>query len=522
MSRNTFYITTAIAYTNAPPHMGHAYEFILADVIARYQRNQGKDTFFLTGTDEHGTKILRAAQEKGVSPQVFVDEIAQLFKDLDKNLLVSNDGFVRTSDANKHWPSAQALWKVLEQSGDIYKGVYKGLYCVGCEQFLQEKELVDGKCSIHNKVPESIEEENYFFKLSRYKDQIKEIIQSGKVNIVPEARKNEMLSLLNDEAEDVSFSRLEDAVAWGVPVPGDSTQMMYVWCDALANYISALGYGTEDDVKFKTFWPADAHVVGKDILRFHAIIWIGMLLSAGLPLPKNILVHGFITRDGKKMSKSLGNGIDPVDLVREYGAEAVRYFFSREISPFEDGDFSEERFIESYNANLANGIGNLVSRTLAMADKYFGGTVTRKLIQDIPPRKTLETFSDSKKVEEPSMLYLIEHTYLPEYRAFMEKFEIHHAANVVWKLVQELDGYISDYEPYKLFKESPEKVENILWNLCVGISYISYMADPFIPETAEKIRGLFAINKGKPETPDVFHLGKLDAPLFPRIEKKTL
>src|SRR3989344_2063764 len=289
--KEKFYITTSIAYANAGPHIGFAYEGLLADIIARYRRMRGLDTFFLTGTDEHGDKILRAAKERGLAPQVFVDENVRKFEELNQALRISYDYFIRTSDKKNHWPGAQMLWQKLLASGDLYKGTYKGLYCVGCEAFITEKELVDGKCPNHGTVPETIEEENYFFRLSKYAPQIKAMIESGELKVTPEARGHEILMLLKEDVQDVSFSRPERDVLWGIPVPNDQKQMMYVWCDALSNYVSALGYGRKDDEQFEKFWPANIHLIGKDILRFHAVIWPAMLLSAGLPLPKEILVH---------------------------------------------------------------------------------------------------------------------------------------------------------------------------------------------------------------------------------------
>jgi len=345
-----FYITTAIPYVNAPGHVGHALEFIQADVIARAKRQQGKDTFFLTGTDEHGIKITKAAEDAKVSPGEFTDTISEKFRFLTKKLNISNDDFIRTTDQTRHWPSVRTVWEKLQQNGDLEKRAYEGLYCFGCEVFITEKELVNGQCPIHKKEPEKVQEENWFFKLSKYGPELKERIESNELCIVPEGRKNEILSLINQGLQDISFSRPKEKLQWGISVPGDDSQVIYVWADALVNYISVLGYPEGEN--FKRYWPADVHMVGKDILRFHATIWPAILLSLKIELPKTIFVHGYITVDGQKMSKSLGNVIDPFLLVEKYDTDAVRYFFLRELSPTEDGDFSYEKFEIRYNGSF--------------------------------------------------------------------------------------------------------------------------------------------------------------------------
>ena len=365
---NKFYITTSIPYANAQGHIGHALEFVQADVVARYHRAKRENVFFLTGTDEHGIKIAKAAADKGVNPQDFTDQISARFGELTRVLNISNDDFIRTTDQKRHWPAVKEVWQKLGANGDLYKKQYEGLYCSGCEAFITEKELADGRCAIHKKAPEKVAEENWFFKLSKYESQIKEKIEGGELRIVPEGRKNEVLSLINQGLQDVSFSRPKEKLQWGIPVPGDETSVIYVWADALVNYISALGYSGGE--KFKKYWPADVHVVGKDILRFHGTIWPAMLLSLGIALPKTIFVHGYITVDGQKISKSLGNVIDPFELVQKYGADAVRYFLLREIPPTEDGDFSYEKFETRYNADLANNLGNQLKRVLDLAIKY--------------------------------------------------------------------------------------------------------------------------------------------------------
>ncbi|MFA6078054.1 MAG: class I tRNA ligase family protein [Candidatus Paceibacterota bacterium] len=512
-----FYITTSIAYTNAKPHVGHAYEAILTDVIARYQRSAGREVFFLTGTDEHGSKILRKAKEEGVSTQAFVNEISDFFKELYKKLLISNDGFIRTSDKKNHWPGAQKLWEKIVESGDLYKKNYKGLYCVGCEGFITEKELVNGLCSLHGKAPEVVEEENYFFRLSKYAKILEEKISSGELTVLPESRKNEALSFIKDGLEDISFSRPEASVPWGVPVPGDSSHMMYVWCDALSNYISAVGYG-RDDKQFESIWPADAHVVGKDILRFHAVFWPAMLLSAGVPLPKRILVHGFILSEGKKMSKSVGNVIDPEEYINEYGEEAFRFFMAKEIPPFEDGDFTKQKFIDSYNGNLANGLGNLLSRTVAMAEKYFEGNVVPHNPESVPLVKKFKSPIGGEVVEGYGVSYAIEQEIIPKYTECMEEFRIHHALDIVFSLIKELDGYISDYEPFKLIKEDKEKAEDVIWNVLYGLLVVGDLIAPVMPETSLVIKETIT-GDIKSDAPVAFSVKPLAKPLFARILK---
>ena len=364
--------------------MGHAMEFIETDSIARYKRLMGYDTFFLTGTDEHGVKIYNTAKAANVPVKEFVNENAAVYKELKGILHLSYDDFIQTSDQIRHWPACQKLWKKMAEKGDIYEKEYEGLYCEGCEMFLKETELVDGKCPIHKKEPTPLKEKNYFFKLSKYSDQIVKLIESGQLKIVPDFRKTEFLNMAKEGLLDVSFSRPRDVLPWGVDVPDDPNQVMYVWCDALTNYISAIGYAQETD-QFKKYWPADMHVIGKDIVRFHAGIWIGMLLSAEVELPKSILIHGFITHDGEKMSKTLGNVVDPIELSIQYGTDALRYYLLREIPVGRDGDYNKKHFIERYNSDLANNLGNLVNRVHTL--------ITRNEITDF----TFDKYADGYK-----------------------------------------------------------------------------------------------------------------------------
>lgn len=484
-----FYITTSIPYANAAPHVGHTLEYAQADAIARYQRSLGKEVFFLSGTDEHGQKIARTAAEHKKTPKEFTDEIAETFKEMIRRLDISNDGFIRTTDRERHWPGAQLMWQKAVETGDIYKAKYSGYYCVGCEAYVTEKDLVDGKCPYHGKAPELIEEENYFFKLSKYRDEVRKKIESDELKILPVARKNEILAMLKDDLADLSISRPKEKLDWGVAVPSDETQVMYVWFDALSNYISGLGYGINDDVNFKKFWPADLHVIGKDILRFHAIIWPAMLLSVGLPLPKSLFVHGFITMDGKKMSKSLGNVIDPVELIDEYGADAVRYYLLREVAVFEDGDITAEKFKEAYNANLANGLGNLTSRILKMSESYFGSNLAVE-----PPSKSLG--GSTAKLNDPLNGLVSTWTEnLPAYKKHMANFELNLAMDEIWKLISTIDMHIQQTQPFKIAKEDMARAKEIVSCLVSGLHQVAEMLTPFMPQTSQKILHYIKLNQ---------------------------
>lgn len=467
-----FYLTTPIFYPNAKLHMGHAYTTTLSDILVRYHKLMGEETYFLTGSDENTQKMVDAARKEGKEPLEFLRSIVENFKNLYRALDISYDQFIRTTDQENHFPGAQEIWKRLEASGDIYKKAYEGLYCVGHEAFLTEKDLVDGKCPDHGTEPQQLKEENYFFKLSRYGDQIQKLIESDELRVVPATRKNEILAFLERGLEDVSFSRPSKA-DWpeglGIPVPGDASQTIYVWCDALANYVTALGFAHESEL-YKKFWPADVHVIGKDILRFHAAIWPGMLLSAGLPLPKTLLVHGFITSGGKKMSKTLGNVIDPEELVGEYGAEAVRYYLARHISPFEDGDMTPEGFKEVYNGNLANGLGNVVSRVMTMAEAHLNAPIERPEAEPFPAA----------------------------YTEAMEAFEVNRAMDVIWQNVAELDQRIALEKPFVVIKEDPEKGKTLIAEMVAEVYLIARLLTPVMPQTSAIIKeAVFANTKPK-------------------------
>ncbi len=473
--KNKFYITTSIAYTNALPHIGFALELIQADVLARYHYLQGEDVYFLTGTDEHGIKVQQTAEKKHISPALFAGEITEKFKALKELLNLSNNDFIKTSDTKRHLPSVQKAWKKLQENGDIYKKDYKGYYCVGCEAFITEKNLVDGKCPIHKTKPEVIEEENYFFRLSKYQKKLQELITSDKIKIVPRERKNEALSFIKQGLEDISFSRSAQNLKWGIPVPDDKGQIIYVWCDALINYISALGYA-DDSEKFHKFWPADVQCIGKDILRFHAIFWPAILLSLSLKLPKQILVHGFITSAGQKMSKSLGNVIDPFELVKKYGTDPVRYFLLREIPSTKDGDFTIEKFEDRYNSDLAKGLGNLVARVLKLSTQQNQKTECQN-------QKLKEQINTTKEIYEKSL----------------KSFQFDVALKAIWELIGFCDKYIEKERPW----EDRENKKTIIDNLLFIIREIAKFLEPFLPETSEKIFEQLKTKKSEP--------------LFPRI-----
>ena len=472
--QNKFYLTTAIAYVNGAPHIGHALEFIQSDAIARYMRQRGKDVYFLTGTDEHGVKIVKTAQEKGITPQELADENSAKFRVLREKFNLSWDDFIRTSDQKKHWPAVTKLWNKLIESGDLYEKEYEGLYCYGCEEFKKETDLIDGNCPNHNRPPEVVKEKNWFFRLSKYSDQILEKLESREVAIVPEFRAKEIINVVKGGLHDVSFSRpKENLKGWGIPVPNDSAQLMYVWCDALTNYISAIDYADERDLW--KWWPADIHCIGKDIVRFHAGIWIGMLLAAKIALPKQIYVHGFITSEGQKMSKSLGNVVEPEAVAAEWGIDALRYYLLAEIPNGQDGDFSFTRFEEKYNSDLANGLGNLVSRVIAMSLKLG------EKFEFVNPDKIGE--SEIKKMRKGIDMA-------------MENYDFRIALENVFNLVEWCNKYVDERKPWELGKDDSTKSmqRKVLSVLLEALRQVAIALYPFIPETAEKIAAALGIS----------------------------
>jgi methionyl-tRNA synthetase len=463
-----YYLTTTIPYMNAKPHIGHALEFVEADVLVRAKRLLlGKENvYFLSGSDENAIKNVQAAEALGMTTLELMDRNAELFRDLLSALDISTDDFIRTTE-ERHILGAQALWKATNPE-DIYKKSYSGLYCVGCEQFYKPEELKDGKeCYDHPGKPlEEVTEENYFFKLSNYSKWLEEAINSNEIRIIPDTRRNEMLSLLKQGLEDFSISRPTVRTKnWGVPVPGDETQTMYVWYDALANYITALGYPEENGL-FKDFWKdndAKGHILGKGVNRFHTIYWPAMLKSAKLPVPNFALVHGYITVDGAKMSKTVGNTVDPQDYIKEFGTDATRFYLLREIASRADGDFSRGRFIESYNAYLANGLGNTTARVLKMAQ-------SNDAHPELPKAEDILKSELFKKVNE-----------------FLDSFELEKAIEQVWKKITWIDERIQETQPFKLVKTDPEGAKKIIGELVIGLFEVAVVLQPFLPGTAKKI-----------------------------------
>lgn len=480
MKKNSFYITTTIPYVNADPHIGFALELVQADAIARYERLIGKDVFFSTGTDEYGQKIWEASQKEGKNIQDYIDYYVEKFLELKSVLNLSYDNFIRTT-SKENILAAQEFWRICDAKGDIYKKIYRGLYCVGCERFITEKDLMNGFCSFHpTQKPEMVEEENYFFRLSNYKKQLLEYLSSAEV-IFPEWRRQEAISFVQDGMEDFSISRSVERFSWGIPIPGDDQQVMYVWFGAFINYISTLGWpnshhpispplaGGED--LFEKFWQEGekVQIAGKDMVKFQSVMWQGMLMSAGIPTTDTIVYHGFITGEGGiKMSKSIGNVINPNDIVSEYGTDALRYFLLREISSFEDSPFTIERFKEAYNANLANGLGNLVSRILTMAEKYNVSLIIPK--------------------------------GMPKDIAEINNFNIKNYMDKIWDRISVVDKKIQEKEPYKLFKTDFDFAKDIVVDLLTDLYVIAKSLEPVMPETAKTILNL-AQNSKKPKTP---------------------
>jgi methionyl-tRNA synthetase len=477
--KKAYYVTTSIPYVNGDPHIGFGMEIIQADVLARYARQQGNEVLFSTGTDEHGTKVAEKAIEENKDVVEFVQEKSDSFRELCKALNISNDRFIRTTDKG-HEQRSQIIWQNLKK-GDIYKGKYVGWYDVRQEEFVTESQADPERMKPdHPQAYRKLEEENYFFKLSAYTEEVKQAIKSGKFEIIPQKRRNEILAVLEKGLEDISVSRPKDKISWGVPVPGDDTQVMYVWFEALMNYITVLGYPEYDD--FKSFWPANVQVIGKDIIRFHAAIWPAMLLSLGLSLPKKLYVHGFINVDGQKMSKSIGNVIAPKEILGKYGVDTYRYFFLRHISSSDDGDFTWDKLAKAYNGELANELGNAVSRVASMITRYQAG-----VIGDVPESK-----HDRR-----------------EYDAAMEKCQFDIALSEVWEQVRGLNQFIDETKPWVIAKEQdPEHLQDVLAQAVSDLLQVAELLVPFMPDTASKIEHIFV--KG------VVRMPKEN--LFPRLE----
>ncbi len=466
MNKKPVYITTTLPYVNAEPHVGHAMEFVRADIIDRFQKTQSNDVFFNTGTDEHGIKIYQKAEEQGKDVQKFVDENSMHFKDILSDLHIDKDiHFIRTTDVN-HVKAAQEFWNRCLANGDIEKKNYKTKYCVGCELEKTDSELTDGKCSIHTNLEIEIrEEENYFFKFSNYGQKLLDLYNSGDFAVVPNSRFNEIKAFVERGLEDFSISRLKEKMPWGVPVPGDEAHVMYVWFDALVSYISTLGWPESGD--FEKYWTKDNEIIqyaGKDNLRQQSAMWQAMLMSAGLPNSKHIVINGFITSGGQKMSKSLGNVINPREMIEVFGGEAFRYFVARELSTFEDSDFTMEGFKQAYNANLANGLGNLVSRLLTMADKYGAFEGYEKENKDVQT--------------------------LPGLVTALGNFEIKNAADLIWEAIGEVDKFIQFKKPFSVFKTDPETAKQDVKTALYNLHQIAISLEPFMPETSKSILDL--------------------------------
>ena len=506
--KEKYYITTPIYYPSANFHIGHCYTTIIADSIARYQRLKGKDVFFLTGTDEHGQKIENKAKEKGVTPKEYVDEIVDNAKDLWKSLGISYDKFIRTTD-EYHEKAVQKIFDKLYEQNDIYLSKYKGLYCTPCESFWTETQLVDGKCPDCGREVNLVEEESYFFRLSKYQKRIEELYKNNPDFIKPESRKNEMINnFLKPGLEDLCVSRT--TFSWGIPVDFDPKHVIYVWIDALTNYITALGYLSDDDSLFKKYWPADLHLVGKEIVRFHTIIWPALLMALDLPLPKQVFGHGWLKIDGGKISKSLGNYKDPREYIDNYGVDAVRYYALREVSFGSDGNFSEEALIARTNADLANTLGNLLNRTIAMTNKYFDGVISNSKVNEEIDTELINKASNLKLVVDKNM----------------EKLYISDALEEIFNFLRECNKYIDDTTPWVLAKEGKqERLQTVLYNLLESIRISAVLLTPFMPTTTEKIFSQLNTSLNTYDSISKFgilednhKLGQIEV-LFKRIEK---
>lgn len=514
----TAFISTTIPYVNAKPHLGHALEYVQTDSFARHLSRAGKDVYFLSGSDENSLKNVLAAEREGIPVRELVDRNAVHFEELLERLHVEPKYFIRTSVDAKHTAGAIDIWRCMATRGDVYTKDYTGLYCVGCEQFYSPVELLDGVCPEHGTVPELVQERNYFFRLSRYSDQLLEELRSGRVRVIPGSRMNEVTSFVQAGLEDISISRsMQRARGWGIAVPEDDTQVMYVWIDALTNYINALDW-MNDSTDYKRYWSESdqrIHVVGKGVLRFHAVYWPAMLMSAGLPLPTEVVVHGYITASGQKLSKSSGNMVDPVDLVERYGLDAVRYFLLGDISPFGDGDFSEERMIARYNGDLANGLGNLISRLTSMMLRYRDGVVPQQGESGEHERALAEQVRAS----------------VADSVAAMDRYDHREALQHVWTLVRRANAYVDERAPWHLAKaaatgdeQSAALLDTTLHHLVGAARQLGWLLWPFLPSAAETILKVFGETVDSVPAPEAWLNGltgrKVTKPpaVFPRLE----
>ena len=491
--KEPFYITTAISYVNGPPHLGHAYEAISTDVIARFKRLDGYDVMFLTGTDEHGQKVEKTARAAGKDPKTFSNEIASLFKEMVSELNISNDAFIRTTEP-RHYEASQGIWRKLEENGDIYLDKYEGWYSIRDEAFYDESELTkdeDGtfRAPTGTEV-DWVEEDSYFFRLSAYQEPLLAHYDANPGFIRPDFRRNEVMSFVKQGLRDLSISRTN--FDWGVPVPGDPNHVMYVWLDALTNYITAVGYPDENAPLYKRYWPANVHIIGKDIVRFHAIYWPAFLMSAGVPLPKCVFGHGFLTVEGAKMSKSLGNVVTHHDLIEEFGLDQVRYFLMREVPYGQDGSFSREAMIHRINGDLANDLGNLAQRVLSMIAKNCGGKV---------PEKGALTDDDE------AMLAAARGA-APDMREAMENFAIHRALEAIWRVVADCNRYLDAQAPWTLRKTDPARMATVLWVAAESIRHIAVLAQPTTPRAMEELLDQLAVPV---KARDIAHLDEANA-----------
>ena len=510
MEKKSFYITTPIYYPSAQLHIGHAYCTTVADTIARFKRLAGYDVFFLTGSDEHGQKIQRSAAEKGVTPLQYVDPIVAGFQKLWQRLAISNDDFIRTTE-DRHVKVVQEIFRRIYEKGDIYKGEYKGLYCTPCEAYWTEHQLKDGQCPDCGRPVEEVAEEAYFFKMSHYADQLLSHIESHPDFIQPTSRRNEMINFIRQGLDDLCISRT--SFDWGIPVPTDKKHVIYVWFDALTNYLTPVGF-LSDPEKFHRYWPANLHLVGKEIVRFHSIIWPAILMALDLPLPKQIYGHGWLIVNGDKMSKSKGNVVDPNLLIDEFGADAIRYFLLREINLGQDGNFSRDALISRINADLANDLGNLLHRTLNMIGKFQGGII--------------EGSASKRPVDEALVADAMD--TVKAYEEEMEKLALTPAVKTVWAFIGRANKYIDETAPWALAKDPAKKAElaAVLYHLAESLRIISGLISPFLPQTAPKIRQQLGCVDAlaAPSLDDLKIWGRLPAgqkigaaePLFPRIE----
>jgi methionyl-tRNA synthetase len=499
-----YYVTTPIYYVNSTPHIGHAYTTIAADILARHYRQRGEDTFFLTGVDEHASKVARVAADQGLEPKEYADRIVTAWQEVPRRLNATNDFFIRTTDEG-HKAFVQDFLKRMYDAGDVYEDVYAGLYCVGCEAFKTEAELVDGKCPLHDTEPEWIEEKNWFFRLSAYQDRLLGLYDGRPDFVLPGFRYNEARSFIEGGLQDFSISRAGQP--WGVPIPWDPDQVAYVWADALVNYLSALTYARPGEDLRERFWPSCRHLIGKDIIRFHCVFWPAMLMSAGYEVPRQLYVHGFLLLDDRKISKSLGNVVDPLDLIDVYGADAVRFWAARAVSFGQDGSVSIESLHERYERELGNDLGNLVSRTTAMVDRFMGGELPDRSSQDSPIAELLDGFG-------------------ADIARRFDTFDLTGALERIWEVVRGLNRHVESQAPWRLAKEArSDELERTLYDLVDGLRVVALALAPYLPETSPRI--LDALGSGPMET-DWAHVayGKTSArtgitpasPLFPRID----